>query len=59
MKFALRDKAPRKSVKDVRNSILRHLGILHTKKSLVGNEFIRGIRIDAAHMECIIIQLIE
>lgn len=53
MKFALRNKVPRDRpehvekkhhfVQDMRNNILDSLGIGHTKKTLVGNEFIRGV----------------
>ncbi|KAH7152018.1 ABC-2 type transporter-domain-containing protein [Dactylonectria estremocensis] len=53
MKFALRNKVPRERpehvekkhhfVQDMRNNILDSLGIGHTKKTLVGNEFIRGV----------------
>lgn len=53
MKFALRNKVPRERpehvekkhhfVQDMRNNILDSLGISHTKKTLVGNEFIRGV----------------
>lgn len=53
MKFALRNKVPaerpehlhRKEdyAKERRNGILDSLGISHTKKTRVGNEFIRGV----------------
>ncbi|KAK7415703.1 hypothetical protein QQX98_005738 [Neonectria punicea] len=53
MKFALRNKVPRERpehvekkhhfVQDMRNNILDSLGIGHTKKTKVGNEFIRGV----------------
>lgn len=53
MKFALRNKIPnerpaeladRKAfVSEKRDDILNSLGIGHTKKTLVGNEFIRGV----------------
>ena len=53
MKFALRNKVPserpqqlrkRKDfVQEKRDDILDSLGIKHTKKTLVGNEFIRGV----------------
>ncbi|CAM1507980.1 Fc.00g048280.m01.CDS01 [Cosmosporella sp. VM-42] len=53
MKFALRNKVPRERpehvekkhhfVQDMRNNILDSLGIGHTRKTLVGNEFIRGV----------------
>ncbi|KAF7561005.1 hypothetical protein G7046_g3143 [Stylonectria norvegica] len=53
MKFALRNKVPRERpvhvekkhhfVQDMRNNILDSLGIGHTKKTRVGNEFIRGV----------------
>ncbi|KAF4445685.1 ATPase [Fusarium albosuccineum] len=53
MKFALRNKVPRERpdhvekkhhfVQDMRNHILDSLGIGHTQKTLVGNEFIRGV----------------
>lgn len=53
MKFAIRNKVPderpeglrkRKDyVQETRNGILDSLGIGHTKKNLVGNEFIRGV----------------
>ncbi|OJJ50398.1 hypothetical protein ASPZODRAFT_110765 [Penicilliopsis zonata CBS 506.65] len=53
MKFALRNKVPRERpehlpgkeefVQEHRNGILEALGIGHTKKTLVGNEFIRGV----------------
>ncbi|KAJ6023722.1 hypothetical protein N7540_004519 [Penicillium herquei] len=53
MKFALRNKIPNERpeelsnrndfVQEKRNTILDSLGIGHTKKTLVGNEFIRGV----------------
>ncbi|EEA25209.1 hypothetical protein TMatcc_006570 [Talaromyces marneffei ATCC 18224] len=52
LKFALRTKVPRERpeyaekkeyVQDKRDSILNALGIPHTKKTKVGNEFIRGV----------------
>ena len=53
MKFALRNKVPSKRpeglrdrkdyVFEKRDQILDSLGIGHTKKTLVGNEFIRGV----------------
>lgn len=53
MKFALRNKVPnerpeeladrRDFVHQKRDDILNSLGISHTKKTLVGNEFIRGV----------------
>lgn len=53
MKFALRNKVPRERpshlqsgkdyVQEQRDGILGSLGILHTKKTLIGNEFIRGV----------------
>lgn len=53
MKFALRNKVPRERpahlqsskdfVQEKRDGILGSLGIAHTKKTLVGNEFIRGV----------------
>ncbi|PYH80056.1 hypothetical protein BO82DRAFT_313773 [Aspergillus uvarum CBS 121591] len=53
MKFALRNKVPRERpehlqdrkayVQEKRDDILDSLGIPHTKKTLVGNEFIRGV----------------
>lgn len=53
MKFALRNKVPRERpeshekkhlfVQDMRDHILNSLGIGHTRKTLVGNEFIRGV----------------
>ncbi|PLB46565.1 hypothetical protein P170DRAFT_363672 [Aspergillus steynii IBT 23096] len=53
MKFALRNKVPRERpahlqdekeyVQATRDGILDSLGIPHTKKTLVGNEFIRGV----------------
>ncbi|KAF9888262.1 hypothetical protein FE257_008831 [Aspergillus nanangensis] len=53
MKFALRNKVPRERpahlqspeeyVQEQRDGILGSLGIPHTKKTLVGNEFIRGV----------------
>ena len=53
MKFALRNKVPRERlphlqsnedyVQEQRDEILGSLGIPHTKKTLVGNEFIRGV----------------
>jgi hypothetical protein len=53
MKFALRNKVPYERpetvadrnhfVMEKRNEILDSLGIGHTKKTLVGNEFIRGV----------------
>ncbi|RAK96058.1 putative ABC multidrug transporter [Aspergillus ibericus CBS 121593] len=53
MKFALRNKIPRERpehlqgrkdyVQEKRDGILDSLGIGHTKKTLVGNEFIRGV----------------
>lgn len=53
MKFALRNKVPRERpahlqsgkefVQDQRDGILGSLGIPHTRKTLVGNEFIRGV----------------
>ena len=53
MKFALRNKVPRERpehlhnrkdyVQEKRDGILESLGIPHTKKTLVGNEFIRGV----------------
>ncbi|KAL3447762.1 ABC-2 type transporter-domain-containing protein [Aspergillus insuetus] len=52
IKFALRNKTPtareegvtRKAFVDrARDEILGSLGILHTKKTLVGNEFVRGV----------------
>jgi ABC-type hemin transport system ATPase subunit len=52
IKFALRNKVPRDRpeqmgkhhfVQDMRDTILNSLGIGHTQKTLVGNEFIRGV----------------
>ncbi|KAL3438203.1 ABC-2 type transporter-domain-containing protein [Aspergillus tetrazonus] len=52
MKFALRNKVPRQREEGLgekefvlreRDSILNSLGIPHTKKTLVGNEFVRGV----------------
>ena len=52
MKFALRNKVPDQLpephdrtnfVKALRDSVLESLGILHTKQTLVGNEFVRGV----------------
>ncbi|KAH8703108.1 putative ABC multidrug transporter [Talaromyces proteolyticus] len=53
IKFALRTKVPRERpehlkdekefVQQKRDSILESLGIPHTKKTLVGNEYIRGV----------------
>lgn len=53
MKFALRNKVPEERpdtladrkdyVMDKRDDILESLGIGHTKKTRVGNEFIRGV----------------
>ncbi|EYE92883.1 putative ABC multidrug transporter [Aspergillus ruber CBS 135680] len=53
MKFALRNKVPAERpehlqqkegyVKDKRDGILESLGISHTQKTRVGNEFIRGV----------------
>ncbi|KAJ5237041.1 hypothetical protein N7489_007132 [Penicillium chrysogenum] len=53
MKFALRNKVPNERpehlrnrkdfVQDHRDEILESLGIGHTKKNLVGNEYIRGV----------------
>jgi ATP-binding cassette subfamily G (WHITE) protein 2 (SNQ2) len=53
MKFALRNKVPNERpagladrgefVTEKRNEILDSLGIGHTKKTKVGNEFIRGV----------------
>ncbi|KAL4804144.1 ABC-2 type transporter-domain-containing protein [Aspergillus unguis] len=51
MKFALRNKVPRERggldhkgyVQKERDSILESLGIGHTKKTLVGNEYVRGV----------------
>ena len=53
MKFALKNKVPRERpaetekktqfVNDKRTGILESLGIGHTQKTLVGNEFIRGV----------------
>lgn len=53
MKFALRNKVPRERpaylqsskeyMQEQRDGILGPLGISHTKKTLVGNEFIRGV----------------
>lgn len=52
LKFALANKVPRvrengvsrqEFVKAYQTSLLRALGILHTKKTLVGNEFVRGV----------------
>ncbi|CAL5871567.1 uncharacterized protein PFLUO_LOCUS5820 [Penicillium psychrofluorescens] len=53
MKFALRNKVPNERpehmekrerfVQETRTDILQSLGIEHTKKTLVGNEFIRGV----------------
>lgn len=53
MKFALRNKIPNERPEELskrkdfvlnkRNDILESLGIGHTKKSVVGNEFIRGV----------------
>lgn len=52
IKFALRNKTPAQReegttreeyVERVRDEILGSLGILHTKKTLVGNEFVRGV----------------
>lgn len=53
MKFALRNKVPAECpenlqgtgeyVKEKRDGILDSLGIPHTKKTRVGNEFIRGV----------------
>jgi ABC-type multidrug transport system ATPase subunit len=53
LKFALRNKVPRKRPEDLekkhsfvqhmRDNILGSLGIDHTRKTRVGNEFIRGV----------------
>ncbi|KAL3481383.1 ABC-2 type transporter-domain-containing protein [Aspergillus californicus] len=52
MKFALRNKVPRERedgigekefVQQQKDGILDSLGIPHTKKTLVGNEFVRGV----------------
>jgi ABC-type multidrug transport system ATPase subunit len=53
LKFALRNKVPREReqhleeekqyVQHTKNSILDSLGISHTVKTKVGNEFIRGV----------------
>lgn len=52
LKFALRTKVPNERpehmekqeyLQDKRDSILNALGIPHTKKTKVGNEFIRGV----------------
>lgn len=52
LKFALRTKVPRERpdglnkksfLEEKRDTILNSLGILHTKKTKVGNEFIRGV----------------
>ncbi|KAE8311860.1 ABC-2 type transporter-domain-containing protein [Aspergillus transmontanensis] len=53
MKFALKNKVPRERpqhlqekkdyIQGTRDGILESLGIAHTKKTLVGNEFIRGV----------------
>ncbi|KAL4778651.1 ABC-2 type transporter-domain-containing protein [Aspergillus varians] len=52
MKFALRNKVPRERedgvgkkefVQQQKDGILDSLGIHHTKKTLVGNEFVRGV----------------
>ena len=52
LKFALRNKVPRvrengvtreEFIESYETSLLRALGILHTKKTLVGNELIRGV----------------
>jgi ABC-type multidrug transport system ATPase subunit len=52
IKFALRNKTPsvkpdgvsdKGFVEKMRDEILGSLGILHTKKTLVGNEFVRGV----------------
>ncbi|KKK25725.1 ABC drug exporter AtrF [Aspergillus rambellii] len=52
MKFALRNKVPREReegvgkedfVQERKDGILNSLGIHHTKKTLVGNEFVRGV----------------
>ncbi|KAL4875271.1 ABC-2 type transporter-domain-containing protein [Aspergillus karnatakaensis] len=52
MKFALRNKIPRERIDGIgkkefvqqhRDGILDSLGIPHTKKTLVGNEFVRGV----------------
>lgn len=53
IKFALRNKVPRERpehmekkhqfVQGMRDNILDSLGIGHTKKTFVGNEFIRGV----------------
>lgn len=53
MKFALRNKIPRERpehlqskkdfISDKRDEILDSLGIGHTKKTLVGNEYVRGV----------------
>ncbi|KAL4769136.1 ABC-2 type transporter-domain-containing protein [Aspergillus nidulans var. acristatus] len=52
MKFALRNKVPREREEGLgekdfvlreRDNILDSLGIPHTKKTLVGNEFVRGV----------------
>lgn len=52
LKFALRTKVPderpehvekQEYLQDKRDSILNALGIPHTKKTKVGNEFIRGV----------------
>ncbi|KAL5049175.1 hypothetical protein BDW71DRAFT_217786 [Aspergillus fruticulosus] len=52
MKFALRNKVPRERGEGLgekefvlreRDNILNSLGIPHTKKTLVGNEFVRGV----------------
>lgn len=53
MKFALRNKMPRdrpenmekkhQYIETMRDNILGSLGIGHTKKTLVGNEYIRGV----------------
>jgi hypothetical protein len=53
MKFALRNKTPnerpehlqskKKFVQGAKDHILNTLGIAHTAKTLVGNEFVRGV----------------
>lgn len=53
LKFALRNKIPNKRpaelatpgdfIIDKRDNILESLGIAHTKKTRVGNEYIRGV----------------
>ncbi|KAL4789312.1 P-loop containing nucleoside triphosphate hydrolase protein [Aspergillus venezuelensis] len=52
IKFALRNKTPAvreegvtrsEFVKRVRDEVLCSLGILHTKRTLIGNEFVRGV----------------